>query len=238
MTITLTNAKIEILKVFCTDILNSKTPKIRIVASLLGIALCKSNGNFNARTHLTETAKSDIRWWKENVNHLYNDIIVPNSDKCTTTDASSYGWGEVMESQSTGGLFFTSEMKEHINVLEMKAIFFGLKALGKDLTKVRVKVLTYTSTAVACINKFDTSRSQKYDSVTKEIWQWASDSSLWLSAAHIAGIKNTEANFESWKHEIHTEWKLNESVFHFICGELGFSPTIDLFAKSENFCLL
>ena len=109
------------------------------------MALFKSNGNFNARTHLTEAAKSDIRWWKENVNHLYDDIIAPNSDKCITTDASSFGWGAAMESQSTGGLFSTSEMKEHISVLELKAILFGLKALAKSLTKVHIKVLTDNS---------------------------------------------------------------------------------------------
>ena len=103
--------------------------------------------------------------------HLYNDIIVSNPDKCITTDASSYGWDEVMESQSTGGLFSTPEMKEHINVLELKAILFGLKALAKGLTKVHIKVLTDNSTAVACLNKFGTSRSQECDFVTKEMWQ-------------------------------------------------------------------
>ena len=36
MTITLTNAKKENLKLFCTNILNSRTPEIRTVASLLG----------------------------------------------------------------------------------------------------------------------------------------------------------------------------------------------------------
>ena len=36
MTITLTNAKTENLKLFCTNILNSRTPKIRTVASLSG----------------------------------------------------------------------------------------------------------------------------------------------------------------------------------------------------------
>ena len=61
------------------------------------MALCKNNGNFNARTHLTEAVKSDIRWWKENVNHIYNDIIVPNPNKCITTDVSSYGWDAVMD---------------------------------------------------------------------------------------------------------------------------------------------
>ena len=55
-----------------------------------------------------------------------------------------------------------------------------------------------------------------------------------MSATHLPGIENTEADFESRKHETHNEWKLNESVFHFICGELGFSPTTDLFATRIN----
>ena len=113
MTITLIKAKNENFRLFCTNILNSRTPKIRQVASLLGkitsnfpvatfgrlryrglekcktMTLCKNNGNYNARTDLAEADKSDIRWWLENVNHLYHAIIVSNSDKCITTDASS-----------------------------------------------------------------------------------------------------------------------------------------------------
>ena len=131
MTITLTNAKTENLKLFCTNILNSRTPKIRTVASfrenykhflsgkiwrialqrlrkMQTMALCKSNSNFNARTHLTKAVKSDIRLWKEKVNHIHNGIIVPNPEKCIATGASSYGWGALMESQSTGSLFSTS----------------------------------------------------------------------------------------------------------------------------------
>ena len=72
-----------------------------------------------------------------------------------------------MKSNSTGDLFSTSEMKEHINFLELKAILFGLKALAKGLTKIYITVLTDNSTAVACINKFDTSRSQDCDSIKK-----------------------------------------------------------------------
>ena len=47
-----------------------------------------------------------------------------------------------MESYLTGGLFSTSEMREHINVLKLEEILFGLKDLGKGLTKVHIKVLT------------------------------------------------------------------------------------------------
>ena len=158
------------------------------------------------------------------MNHLYTNI-----------NASSYAWGAVMESQSIGGLSSTSEMKKHINVLELKAILFGLKTLAKGQTKVYIKVLTDNWTAVACINKFGTSISHECESVTKEIWQWASDSSIiWLYATHLPEIQITEVVFESQKHEIHTEWQLKESLFHFISGELGFSSTIDLFATRIN----
>ena len=168
------------------------------------------------------------------MNHLCNDIIVPNPDKCITTKASSYGWGVVIESQSRGGLFSTFEIKENINVLELKAILFGLKALGKGLTKVHIYVLADNSTAVACTNKFGTSWSLECDSVTKEIWQRASDSFIWLSATHLPWTKNSEADFESRKHKIYTEWKLIKSVFHFIRGELGFSSIMNLLATRIN----
>ena len=139
-----------------------------------------------------------------NYRYCLDDIIFPNPDKCIATDASSCGWGAVMESSSTGDLFSKSEIKVHINVLELKAILFDLKALAKGLTKVYIKVLTGNSTILVSINKFGTSRSQECDSVTKEIWQWASDYSIWLPA-HLQGMQNTEADFESRKYEIHTE---------------------------------
>ena len=63
-----------------------------------------------------------------------------------------------MQSQSTEGLFSTPKMKEHINVLELKAILFGLTSFAKGLTKVHIKVLNNNSTAVAYINRFGTSR--------------------------------------------------------------------------------
>lgn len=54
-----------------------------------------------------------------------------------------------MEFQSTGGLFSTSERKEHISALDLKAILFVLKSLVKGLAKVHIKVLTENSTAAA-----------------------------------------------------------------------------------------
>ena len=125
---------------------------------------------------------------------------------------------------------------------QQKVILFGLKALVKGLTKVPMKVLTDNSTAVAYISKFGASRSQECDSVTKEISNSANSATylpelqhIYISPTYLPEKQNTEADFtRNTKHEIHTEWKLNKFVFHFIYGELGLSPTIDLFAARKN----
>ena len=63
---------------------------------------------------------------------------------------------------------------------------------------------------MACINIFDTSHSGKRDTLSKQIWKWAQENENWLSATHIPGIQNTEADLESRKNEVHTEWKLRK----------------------------
>ena len=122
--------------------------------------LRKSNDNVHTKTNPTEKAKCDIRWWKENVDNLHNDITVSNTDIFISKDVSWCGWGAVMESQSAKTIFSTSEKKEHTNILGMKAILFGLKALVKGFTKPHIKVLSDNSTAVACIKNFCTSAQE------------------------------------------------------------------------------
>ena len=93
-----------------------------------------------------------------------------------------------MESKPTGGLFSTLEKEGHINVLELKAVLFGLRSLAKDLKSIHIKVLCDNSTAVACINKFGSSRSFKCDSLAQEIWAWAAEFNILLSATHLPGV--------------------------------------------------
>ena len=75
-----------------------------------------------------------------------------------------------MDSGSTGGLFSDEETQNHINVLELKAILFGLKSLARHKRLAHIKILCENSTAVACINKFGTNHSGKYDTLSKQIW--------------------------------------------------------------------
>ena len=50
--------------------------------------------------------------------------------------------------------FFTfDECNCHINVLRLKAVYFGLKTLCRDLKETHIKILTDNTTAVHGINK-------------------------------------------------------------------------------------
>ena len=134
---------------------------------------------------------------ENNIDKIYNDIIVSNPSIGIKTDASLNGWGAVMSSSSTGGLFSDEETQDHINVLELKTILFGLKSLVRHILSAHIKIPRDNSTAVACINKFDTNHSGKCDSLSKQILKWAREYENWLSATHIPEIQNTEADIES-----------------------------------------
>ena len=45
-------------------------------------------------------------------------------------------------------------------------------------------------TALAAINKMDSFRTPKINSITKELCQWAEDRKLWLFAEYVASKEN------------------------------------------------
>ena len=57
------------------------------------------------------------------------------------------------------------------------------------------------------------SHSSLCDSVVRNIWAFAISQNLRLSASHIPGIQNAEADKESREQELQTEWKLSDSIF-------------------------
>ena len=84
---------------------------------------------------------------------------------------------------------------------------------GNVLNFINIKVLSVNTTAVHCINNMGNCRSIDCDKITKSIWDWAIKRRLWLSSAHIPGRLNIEADEESRKAELRTEWKLNRTIY-------------------------
>jgi len=140
--------------------------------------------------------------------------------------------GHVENGQSTGRDWSAVDTKQHINELELKAAFLTLQCFCKTRNNIHVKLMIDNTTAIACINKFGSVRP-KLMMGTQELYEWANDRNIRLTAAHTAGIKNKVADRESRTHNLDTEWCLKKNWFEWIVKQFGL-PEVDLFASRIN----
>ena len=116
-----------------------------------------------------------------------------------------------MDERVLGHFFALSRLNwagDHINHLELKAVLFGLRSLCTDVTDTHIKVLVDNSTAVCYINEQGGTVSDVCDRIAIEIWKWCDSKRNWLTAAHIPGLLNVEADEASRKFNDRTEWEL------------------------------
>lgn len=111
--------------------------------------------------------------------------------------------------------------------------FNGLKALLSEYSSRHVRIMADNTTAVSCINNMGSTK-EHLNVLAQEIWQWATDRNLWLSAAYIPGILNDEADKLSRALHTDMEWKLDSSLLKQALNVLQTTPYIDLFASSVN----
>ena len=78
----------------------------------------------------------------------------------------------VCKSMRTGGQFSLNEQQLHINVSELLAAFFALKAFVKN-SDTHVKILSDNTTTVYDINKMDSNNSSTCHKIICDIWDWA-----------------------------------------------------------------
>ena len=161
------------------------------------------------------------------------NIKIPCINMTIYTDASSEGWGISHNNVKNGGRWNICESKLHINCLELLAVFIGLKTFCKDKTKIHVRIMADNTTAVSHINNMGGTQSLMCNSITKDIWTWCYARDIWISAAHIPGVLNVEADSASRQFNDALEWMLKPSIFKFVTNVFGM-PTIDLFASRNN----
>ncbi|XP_031555133.1 uncharacterized protein LOC116292034 [Actinia tenebrosa] len=196
-------------------------------------ALVLSKGNYAGPMSLSTRAVSEIRWWLYNVQNLKRDIVRDNPDIVIKSDASNLGWGAIYGEQKAGGRWMSSEATLHINVLELKAAFFALKCFCSNLDTQHVRIFIDNTTAVSYINNMGGSKSVFLNSLAIKVWDWCIARNLWVSAVHIAGKLNIEADEKSRKFNDKHEWRINEQCFNEII-ELFPTVNIDMFASRLN----
>lgn len=257
MTISLPEDKINKIQAFCSKILAEETFTIRYLAEFIGVlvsslpgvkngelyyrylelgrneALKLSKGNFDAFTCLDPKAREEVLWWKNNVQNCEKTICDKPPDLLLTCDASQLGWGAVFEGTSTGGLWGPDESELHINVLELKAIEYGLKSFFSKTEQKHIRIRCDNITAISYVNHKGGVKSIQCHEVARNIWEWAISLHNDLSAEHIPGSENVLADKASRVFDIYTEWEVNNEVFLGIIREFG-EVEIDLFASRLN----
>lgn len=141
--------------------------------------------------------------------------------------------GSILWGRRARGLWSEAETALHINYLELLAVFFGLKCFAMKLSNCNILCRVDNTTALAYINKMGSVQYPKLNQLARSIWQWCERRKLFLAASYICSADNKEADMESRRLSIDTEWSLNETVFSIITHKLG-KPDIDLFASRNN----
>ncbi|XP_018375483.1 PREDICTED: uncharacterized protein LOC108769154 [Trachymyrmex cornetzi] len=177
------------------------------------LALIYNQNDYDQKMEISEQVRTDLNWWKRNIQQSVSNIRSPNFDWTIYTDASMTGWGAVLGSKKIHGFWNKTEREQHINFLELKAIQLALKNFEIELGNSNVLLKVDNTTAISYINKMGGVKYQKFNHLAKEIWKWAETRDIWLFAVHIPSEKNVIADGHSRIKNIDTEWEIAEFAF-------------------------
>ena len=196
MTVYPTSEKIEKIKEACQKLLDSHHPTIRQVASTLGLlisnfpaaklwplhfrsldmdktdALRINKGNFDSVMQLSEPSRLELQWWLKSAESLHKPIRGTQPEITLYTDASKEVWGGILNDAKIGGNWTPAESANHINYLEMLAVFFALKAFQTQLSGKHILLRIDNMTAVSDIGEICTRHSRQRNQLTHTIWDW------------------------------------------------------------------
>ena len=256
MTVTLTEHKMEKIKNVCCDLMEKSKVSIQFLAEVIGKlvatqpgvwiaplfykrletlkndSLKECKGDYSASTLLSQEAKDDLKWWIDNLDGFSTPVKRSKPTKVVTSDASKKGWGAECEGELTGGMWTVQESELHINLLELKAALFALKAFCKNIKDCSILIRTDNSTTVAHINHKGSVKVEAHK-IIREIWLWCLENNNFVIATFLPGALNDKADFQSRIDRHDTEWKLDENIFQRIMGRFG-PCDIDLFASRVN----
>ena len=198
------------------------------------IQLKVHHGNFDSFMTIPHHLYPVITWWIHNVSHSFKVISHGQPQLTLFSDASTKGWGAFNETDNirTGGEWSAQEQSLHINILELKACQLTLLTFCKNITNKHVRIYMDNSVSCSYISKLG-GRTPELDNIAREIWIWCIERKIHLTAAHVPGLDNCEADEESRTRNIDTEWTLKSQIFSEIVQTFP-EITVDLFASRLN----
>ena len=245
MVIRLPSEKIQKIILKCQRLVSKKIIQVRKISEILGLmtsslqAIAPAplhyrhlqmthirgllvNKSYQAKVALNSECLLELRWWISQMQSWNGkSMISAGPDLTLTSDASKRGWGATLGSERAQGLWTQEETSLHINVLELKGALFALRTFAQDLRKVHVHLKLDNRTAVAYIQKMGGTRSARMLPITQEIWKFALDREIVLSAEYLPGSLNSEADWQSRNYQDSSDWQLKKCLFQQLNNRWG-----------------
>ena len=245
MVIRLPPEKIQKIILKCQHLVSKKITQVRKVSEILGLmtsslqAIAPAplhyrhlqmthirgllvNKSYQAKVALNTECLQELRWWISQMQSWNGkSMISAGPDLTLTSDASKRRWGATLGSKRAQGLWTQEETSLHINVLELKGALLALRTFAQDLWKVHAHMKLDNRTAVAYIQKMDRTRSARMLPTTQEIWKFALDREIVLSAEYLPGSLNSEVDWQSRNYQDSSDWQLKKCLFQQLNNRWG-----------------
>ncbi|KAF7243259.1 Transposon Ty3-I Gag-Pol polyprotein [Varanus komodoensis] len=125
------------------------------------------------RIRLPASVLQSLLWWIDPANLTVGVPFRPWYPTITLgTDASLLGWGAICSDLRTQGIWSQQDCRNHINFLELLAVFKALQSFEDVLLHQVVQVTSDNMATVFYLNKQGGTRSRKLARLAMQIWDW------------------------------------------------------------------
>jgi hypothetical protein len=254
MTLQIPGAKIRDMRREASKLINKATCTVRQLSSFIGKAIAMTAAVFPARLKvqhlqavkinalksgrswedsisLPTTATEELLWWRTHLQQ-WNGLswIVANPQIDIYTDASTSGWGVVINNRSYSGKWSATHYPRHINFKELLTVFYALRR--PEVKGRTVNIISDNITTIAYINHFGGTRSPELMELATLIWNWCLKSGTRIRTTYVPSAFNP-ADAPSRQLTGQLEWSISPSFFDRMDQEWG-PHTVDLFASPIN----
>lgn len=189
--------------------------------------------SWSSKVKLTPQLLRDLAWWKEvPTQNNGRSIYRPIETSYLHVDSSDFGWGAVINGESTArGFWYESDKLNHITFKELKAVRYAVESFLPQLQGRHVR-LHEDNQAVVSVLTHLTTRSSKMMSELRKLWELLDNNDVTLHPRYIRSAANVWADRLSRERD-HADWQFNPRHFSYFDKIWG-KHTIDRFASMEN----
>ncbi len=194
--------------------------------------LLATRQSWESRIKLDSAATRDLEWWLAGMANWNGRPIQKRSiDLQMFTDASSIGWGAVLDGAEASGVWTPHLANRPSNIREMMAVLLALLTFRNELQNKTVQIVSDNVSTVANMNYFG-GPTYELTRIARAVWNLATRLKISLQARHLKESLNCQADRLSRTPDRYN-WMLNPDVFCVIDRMFG-PHTVDRFASIQN----